>query len=125
MPGVSKDSAAQVEDHGVVEDRHEDIDGYTVNFLSFREDADVTPLFRGLPDDRCPCPHWGYVLSGRVTYRFATHEEIFEAGDAFYVPSGHVPYVTAGTEFVQFSPAEQLHQVTSTMMANFRQMQGV
>jgi hypothetical protein len=125
MPGVSKDSAAQVEDHGVVEDRHEDIDGYTVNFLTFREEADVTPLFRGLPDDRCPCPHWGYVLAGRLTYRFAAHEETFEAGDAFYVPSGHVPHVTAGTAFVQFSPAEQLRDVTTTMMANLAQMQGV
>jgi hypothetical protein len=124
MPGISKDSAGHVDDHGVVEDRHEDIDGYTINFLSFREDADVTPLFRGLPGDRCTCPHWGYVLAGRVTYRFASHEETFEAGDAFYVPPGHVPVVAAGTEFVQFSPAEQLQRVTSTMMANFRQMQG-
>jgi hypothetical protein len=124
MPGVSKESAAQVDDHGVVVDRHEDIDGYTVDFLSFREDADVTPLLRGLPDDSCPCPHWGYVFTGRVTYRFTTHEETFEAGDAFYVPPGHIPQVTAGTEFVQFSPAQQLQQVTSTMMANLRQMQG-
>lgn len=34
MPKVSKESAAQVDDHGLVEDRHEEVDGYTVNFLS-------------------------------------------------------------------------------------------
>ena len=69
----------------VVEDRHEDIDGYTVNFVSFRQDVDGAPLLTGLPDDRCPCPHWGYVLKGRLTYRFADHDEVFEAGDAFYL----------------------------------------
>jgi hypothetical protein len=61
MPKVSKDSAAHVEQHGPVEDRHEDLDGYTVNFVSFAQDIDATPLLKGLPDDSCPCPHWGYV----------------------------------------------------------------
>ena len=98
-------------DHGPVEDRHEDLDGYTVNFVSFREDIDGTPLLKGLPDDRCQCPHWGYVLKGRLTFRFADHEEVFEAGDAFYLPPGHVPLAEAGSEFVQFSPAEELRTV--------------
>jgi hypothetical protein len=124
MPGVSRESAAHVDDHGPVEDRHDDVEGYTVNFVSFREDIDAAPLLRGLPDDRCSCPHWGYVFSGRITYRFADHEEVFEAGDAFYVASGHVPIIAAGSEFVQFSPSEQLQVVTATMMANMRQMQG-
>ena len=50
----------------------------------------------GLPDDPCPCPHWGYVLRGRLTYRFPDREEVFEAGDAFYLPPGHIPMPTAG-----------------------------
>src|SRR6185437_1044326 len=82
VPKVSKQSAANVEDHfGLVVDRHEDVSGgYTINFVSFKQDLDATPLMKGLPDDRCPCPHWGYVFSGRVTFRFADHEEVFEAG---------------------------------------------
>ena len=104
MPKVSKDSAAHVEQHGPVEDRHEDIDGYTVNFVSFGVDIDGTALLKGLPGDACPCPHWGYVLKGRLTYRFADHEEVFEAGDAFYLPPGHIPLADAGSELVQFSP---------------------
>ena len=43
-----------------------------------------------------------------MTFRFADHEEVFEAGDAFYLPPGHIPTAEAGTEFVQFSPAEEL-----------------
>jgi hypothetical protein len=108
MPKVSMESAAHVEDHGLVVDRREDLDGYTVNFLTFRQDVDATPLLKGLPDDRCQCPHWGYVFKGRLTYRLADHEEVFEAGDAFYLPAGHVPVVDAGSEFVQFSPSQEL-----------------
>ena len=123
MPKVSRDSAEHVEDHGVVEDRHEDIDGYTVNFVSFRQDVDGTPLTKGLPGDRCHCPHWGYVLKGRVTYRFADHDEVVEAGDAFYLPPGHVPIVEAGTELIQFSPTELLREVDAVMMKNVLAMQ--
>jgi hypothetical protein len=118
MPKVSMQSAAHVDDHGVVEDRHEDIGGYTVNFVSFRQDIDGTPLMRGLPDDRCPCPHWGYVLKGRLTYRFGDHDEVFEAGDAFYLPPGHIPLADAGSELVQFSPADELKAVETVMTRN-------
>lgn len=123
MPKVSRESAAQVEDHGPVEERHEDVDGYTIQFVSFRADIDATPLVKGLPGDACPCPHWGYVVKGRVTYRFADHDEVFEAGDAFYLPPGHIPLADAGSEILQFSPAEQLHVVAETMTRNAMQMQ--
>jgi hypothetical protein len=118
MGKVSRESAANVEHHGPVEDRHEDIDDYTVNFVTMGVTIDATPLLRGLPGDRCPCPHWGYVFKGKITYRFADHEEVFVAGDAFYVPSGHAPIVEAGTELVQFSPSEELHLVSDTMTRN-------
>ncbi len=123
MPKVSKTSAAHVEDHGPVEDRHEDVDGYTINYLTFRQDIDVTPLLKGLPDDKCQCPHWGYVVKGRLSFRFADHEEIFEAGDAFYTPGGHTPTATVGTEYVQFSPTDQLKVVSDTILRNLSQVQ--
>jgi mannose-6-phosphate isomerase-like protein (cupin superfamily) len=123
MPKVSRDSA-QVEDHGAVEDRHGDIDGYTVNFVTFREDIDATPMLKGLPDDRCQCPHWGYVIKGRMTYRFADHEEVFEAGDAFYQPPGHIPVKhEPGTEIVQFSPTQELRETEAVMAKNMQAMQ--
>jgi hypothetical protein len=125
MPKVSKETANEAMDHGVVEEWREDIaDGYTVNFVTFRQDIDGTPLLKGLPGDRCHCPHWGYVLKGRLTYRFADHEEVFEAGDAFYLPPGHVPLAEAGSEFVQFSPSDELRVVEATMMKNMQAMQG-
>ena len=123
MPKVSRESAAQVDDHGPVEDRHEDVNGYTINFLSFRQDIDGTPLLKGMPDDRCQCPHWGYVLKGKVTFRFADHEEVFEAGDAFYLPPGHVPLAEGGSEYIQFSPSEELQVVSAAMVKNLQAMQ--
>ncbi len=122
MPKVSKESAAHVDDHGVVEDRHEDIAGHTINFVSFRQDVDATPLLKGLPGDKCNCPHWGYVLKGQLTYRFDDRDEVFRAGDAFYLPAGHIPVVTAGTEIVQFSPSAELHAVSETMTRNAQQL---
>ncbi len=122
MPKVSKQSASTVGGAGPVEDRSEDIDGYTINFVSFGADIDGTPLLRGMPDDRCQCPHWGYVLKGRLTYRFADHDEVFVAGDAFYLPPGHIPLADAGSELVQFSPSEELHAVAAAMEANMRKM---
>jgi hypothetical protein len=123
MPKVSKESASQGGDHGLVLDRAEDLDGYTVNFVTFREDIDHTPLLKGLPDDRCQCPHWGYVLSGRLTFRFADREEVYEAGDAFYAPPGHVPvHNEPGSEYVQFSPAEALRKTSAVLMQNVQVM---
>jgi cupin domain len=123
MPKISRESA-QVEDHGPVEDRHDDIDGYTVSFVSFREDIDATPLLKGLPDDQCQCPHWGYVTKGRLTFRFGDRDEVFEAGDAFYTPPGHIPVQhEPGSEIVLFSPAEELKATEAVMAKNMQAMQ--
>lgn len=124
MPKVSRDSATQGGDFGSVVDRSEQLDGYTVNFTSYRENIDATPLMKGLPDDRCQCPHWGYVISGELTFRYADREEIFGAGDAFYTPPGHVPVKNEpGTEVVLFSPAEEMRETEAVVMKNLQAMQ--
>jgi hypothetical protein len=122
MLKVSRESA-QVDDHGAVEDRHAEVDGYTINFVSFRQDIDGTPMLKGLPDDRCQCPHWGYVVKGKLTFRFADRDEVFAAGDAFYLPPGHIPLAEAGSEYVQFSPTEELKATEAAMMRNMQEMQ--
>ena len=118
MPKVSKSDASQVQDMGIVEFRTEELDGFIVEFSSFREDADATQLFKGLPDDRCQSPHWGYVLKGSLTFNYPDHEETYEAGDAYYGPPGHIPRVTAGTEVVEFSPAEEYRRTQAVLAEN-------
>jgi hypothetical protein len=124
MPSVSRDRIAEVDDWGVVEDRHEDVEGTTIQFLTFREDVDASPLMRGLPDDRCNCPHWGYVFTGKVIFDLGDREEVYEAGDAFYLTHGHIPRAEPGTEYLQFSPAEALQAVSAQMQKNMAAMQG-
>lgn len=123
MSKVSKGTATQGGDYGQVVDRADQLDGYAVSFVEFRENIDATPLLKGLPDDRCQCPHWGYVLGGRVTFTYADHEEVLEAGDAFYTPPGHIPVKhKPGTEMVMFSPADELHKTEAVMMKNMQAM---
>ena len=124
MPKASKETASHLEDMGVMEGRYEELGGYTVGFETFREDADGTPLFRGLPDDRCQSPHWGYVVNGRITFRFAERQEVYEGGDAYYAPPGHVPMIDAGTEIVEFSPTAEYQQTMAVVAENLAALQG-
>src|SRR5258707_10125707 len=92
MPKVSKETASRFENPGPLTISTEEMGDYTVNFLTMHANMDATPLLRGLPDDRCHCPHWGYVTKGRLTFRYTGgHEEVVEAGEAFYLTHGHAP----------------------------------
>jgi len=118
MAKVSKQSATTVQDIGIGE-VHEDVTGdWEISFLDLREAADLAPLLAGLPDDLCPCPHWGYVTDGELTFTFADHVEVFRAGDAFYTPPGHAPRAAAGTSWVMFSPADEVARVNETIQRN-------
>ena len=65
MPKVSKESAAQVEQHGPVEDRHEDLDGYTVNFVSFRAGHRRDAAAQGAARRPLPVPALGLRAQGQ------------------------------------------------------------
>jgi hypothetical protein len=60
-----------------------------------------------------------------MTFRYADREEVFEAGDAFYAPPGHVPvHNEPGTEYLQFSPTEELRRTSEAIMQNMQALQG-
>jgi hypothetical protein len=124
MPKVSKESASNVKDFGVAEDRADELGGYTVNFVSIREGMDLAPMLKGLPGDQCSCPHWGYVFKGKLTFRSGDQVEVFEAGDAYYVPPGHTPEAETGSVFLQFSPTDQLEPVMAVMRKYMEAMHG-
>jgi hypothetical protein len=81
---------------------------------------DPSPFFKGLPDDRCQCPHWGYVLKGTLRYKYADHEEVYNAGDAYYAPPGHTPVLEPGLEYVEFSPAKELAKTMKVVERNMQ-----
>jgi hypothetical protein len=119
MPKVSRETASKqvtLEGHQI---HTEDLEGgYSVCFESHTTDADVAGWFRGLPDDRCQVPRWGYVLAGMITFRLADGEETYVAGDAYYVPPGHTPVHYAGAEIVEFSPTDVLQETIPVVMEN-------
>jgi hypothetical protein len=122
MPKMSKTTATRVQNVGPVVDRASDLDEYTVSFTSFAIDIDGAPLLKGLPDDRCQCPHWGYVLKGSATFTFADGPETYDKGEAFYAPPGHTPAHTADSELVLFSPKEELIATAEIMQRNMQAM---
>ena len=108
MPKQSKNTAPRIEESPILVGRYGELDEYTVGFETYLADADGAPFFRGLPDDRCQSPHWGYVLAGSVTFRYADQEETFEAGDAYY----------AGTELVEVSPTAKFAETMAVVASN-------
>ena len=118
MPKASKTSASEHMEIDGYEGHFENLDGTTVGFEKYTADADLTPLFAGLPDDRCQCSHWGYVIKGKLTFKTANGDETFETGDAYYVGPGHTPVLYAGTEVVEFSPTVELQHTMETVEKN-------
>src|SRR5919109_3206194 len=89
MPKVSREGASTSEEAPGYQGRFEDLGGYTVAFESYSADADMAPLFVGLPDDRCQCPHWGFVVRGKLVYHTAQEDIEIGGGEAYYVGPGH------------------------------------
>jgi ribosomal protein L16 Arg81 hydroxylase len=60
-----------------------------------------------------------------MTARYADRDEVFEAGDAFYTPPGHVPVKNEpDTEILWFSLSQDLRTAEAVMMKNMQAMQG-
>jgi hypothetical protein len=95
----------------------------SVEMGSMTSDVDPAPFFKGLPDDRCQCPHWGYVIKGQLRYKTANGEQVINAGEAYYVGPGHTPVLMGGTEYVEFSPTEELAKTAAVVLSNLQAAQ--
>ena len=86
-------------------------------YFTLSEGVDTTPLFEGLEGDLCQCPHWGFVLRGRLTTTDAGGaQETVAKNDLFYWPPGHNVRVDADAEIVMFSPQDKHSQVIDHMI---------
>ena len=124
MPKASKATTPVKMDIPLAEDRACQLDGYTVDFVTIRVDHDLAPMLASLPGGMCHCPHWGVMIKGRVTVQYADREEVYEAGDAFYMAPGHTPSAVAGSELIQFSPTADQKAVNDAIMRNLAALQG-
>ncbi|ELP66408.1 hypothetical protein ACKI1I_39410 [Streptomyces turgidiscabies] len=85
--------------------------GFSVGYVTLPQGADMGPAFKGLPGDACQCPHWGYLLKGRLLMRTDEGDETYEAGQAYYWGPGHVPVALEDSELVEFSPTDDFRKV--------------
>jgi hypothetical protein len=91
--------------------------GMSVAFVTVPKGADFRPALSGLPDDLCQCPHWGYLLKGKLLMHTANGDEVYEAGQAVYWAPGHAPEALEDSEYVDFSPSEEFHHVLDHIKA--------
>ena len=83
-----------------------------VRHIQLPAGTDFTPLFVGLPDDRCQCAHWGYVLEGSIRLQYADGtEELNQAGDIYHWPAGHTGWTDEGVTFFEVSPTAEIQPV--------------
>ena len=119
MPKASSNTASESVALEGYEGHFENFGPYTVGFETYTADADLAPLFAGLPNDHCQCPHMGYVVRGKVKFTYEDgREELYEAGDAYYAPPGHLPYLYADSEVVEFSPSTELQKTLEVVERN-------
>jgi hypothetical protein len=103
---------------GEYEGRQVDAAGIRIAFESMPAQfpPDASP-FKGLPDDRCQCDHWGYLFKGsfRVTYLDGP-DEIVHAGEAYHLRPGHFVQTIEPVEMIELSPVDE-HDRTMAVLA--------
>ena len=106
--------ARQIDDFG-------DAKGYGplgAEYFSLGAGTDIAPLLKGLADDACHAPHWGFVARGEVVVTYTDgHEETCSGDDLFYWPPGHSVRVTKDAEVILFSPQAEHVAVMDHMLA--------
>ena len=74
MRGSKEDLPTVTEGEGFVS-RQAEWGEMNVAIENVPEGLDAEPFFKGLPDNRCQCPHWGYIIKGRIWVRYPDREE--------------------------------------------------
>lgn len=117
MTKLSKEAMETIADGPSFSLRHVEWSGMTIAYEQATDAVDPAPLFAALPDGRCQCPHWGYVLEGEITLRYADHDEVVRAGEVYYAAPGHIPLVERSAAIIELSPTEQLHATLEVVQA--------
>ena len=125
MPKMSKESAVNVDDHGIVEDRQ------SRGLRWPHHPVPHVPPGRGRPPTHegpspttCATPHSGATCSraGSPSALLTTRRSL-EAGDAFHSPPLHIPIVDADSEHGPVQPERSNStKASKTMICNMEAM---
>jgi hypothetical protein len=79
--------------------------GMVVELIECADRVDFAPMLSGLPDDQCPCPHWGYMLKGACHMEYSDgSEDVIQQGDVYYMPAAHTGWMEPDSAMLVFSP---------------------
>jgi hypothetical protein len=86
-------------------------------YFSLAAGTDIAPLLKGLEDDACHAPHWGYMIRGELVVTYTDGQvDCCKEGDLFYWPPGHSVRVINDSDVVLFSPQSEHGQVMDHML---------
>jgi hypothetical protein len=118
MPSASRDQIELREIAPGYSSRFTDWGGITVAFEKARAGQDASAMVRGLPDDRCQAPHWGFLFSGKIAVHFDDRTETIEGGQAYYVAPGHAIEFLEDSEALEFTPTTALERTFAAIRRN-------
>ena len=118
MPSASHDELPLTEIVPGYSSRLADWGGMTVAFEKAHAGQDASSMIKGLPDDRCQAPHWGFLFSGRMTVDYGDRQGTIEGGQAYHVAPGHRISFEADCEALEFTPTDALEQTLAVVRRN-------
>ncbi len=119
----SKKNLAKTLDTKTLVIREVEWGGMHLGIETYNEKVDLAPFLKGLPDNCCQSPHWGYMVKGSMLVKYKDGEEVINGGDAYYLPPGHIAIVAADSEMVEFSPKDEYRKVHEAVERNLASMQ--
>ena len=118
MPSASHDEIEPREIAPGYSGRFADWGGITVGFEEAKAGQDASAMVRGLPDDRCQAPHWGYLFSGKIVVHYADRTETVEGGQAYYIEPGHSIEFLEDSSALEFTPTAALERTFAAVRRN-------
>jgi hypothetical protein len=104
------DMPIELEAGGLVT-RYVELGDMAIRHATVPAGGDMGPLLAGLPDDRCPSPHWGIVIDGAITVtQLDGSVEEVTAGQMYHWPAGHTGVTVGGVTFLEIGPVGPMRE---------------
>ena len=98
-------------DQGPLQTRYIEHGDMAIRHARVPAGTDMAPVLQGLPNDRCPSPHWGIVLDGSIRLIHADGtEETAKAGEVYHWPAGHTAVADEDVVFLEVGPTGPMRQ---------------
>lgn len=92
--------------------RRKDFDGLAMCPIRFGAGERTDEVFAGLPEGRCQCAHWGYVIAGTMRVHGPDGSRDYAAGETYYWAPGHNLEALTDAEYFEISRIEDYEVLT-------------